>query len=224
MKSHLKSATEIHLELACVKLNDTEGTLKETQDKLNDTQESTKNLKKDLETLQRRFEDLEKMKEETWDFPSIFVWKIDSFTEIFRKAKTGEETAIYSDPFHTETYGYKLKVEIHANGFKSGANTHLSVYIDVMKGEYDAILPWPFNRKVTITLIDQQEDPSEREYIAWEFVPLKTNHPECFARPVEQTNVGYGRHELISHKKLNSRRYLADDTLFVKIAIGQLFK
>ena len=32
-----------------------------------------------------------------------------------------------------------------------------------MKGEYDAMLTWPFHKKVTMTLIDQQEKAKDRE-------------------------------------------------------------
>ena len=56
VESHLQDFMKIHLDLACVKLSDTEDELKKTQDKLNDTQETTKTLTMKLETLQGRFE------------------------------------------------------------------------------------------------------------------------------------------------------------------------
>jgi len=37
-----------------------------------------------------------------------------------------------------------------------------------MKGEYDALLPWPFNKKVTFTLIDQDEDLLKRKKVVAE--------------------------------------------------------
>ena len=45
------------------------------------------------------------------------------------------------------------------------------VTIVLMKGEYDAILPWPFKNKLKITLIDQQEDLVERENITIALIP-----------------------------------------------------
>ena len=68
-----------------------------------------------------------------------------TFWDILRQAKTGKKYQIESDPFYTA--GYKLKVKIYPNGSGSGKNTHLSMFIVVMKGEYDAILPWPFKKK-----------------------------------------------------------------------------
>ena len=183
-----------------------------------------------LETLQRRFEEKisqhqrdaaeEKLviqKNETSESP-VFVWKINDFSNVLRQAKTKENKRMDSHPFYTSRYGNKLKVRVHPNGIGSTTNTHLSVYIVVMKGEYDAILPWPFKKKVTFTLIDQQEDSAERENVTWHFIP--GNRPRSFARPTENENSGWGFADFISHEELHSRRYLVDDTLFIQVEIG----
>ena len=93
----------------------------------------------------------------------IFTWKITSFEIKLKQAKTNvnQYIEIGSDSFYM--YGYKLRLSLNPNGNGFGANTHLSVFIVVMKGEYDAILPWPFKRKVKFTLVDQKKDPAKRE-------------------------------------------------------------
>ena len=202
MESHLQSATRIHLDLACVKLHDTEATLNETKVELKKTAELLKETREKVDTR-------------------LFIWKIDGFNEILRQAKAGETQTIISDSFYTEnrteSYGYKLKVEMHPNGYKSGKNTHLSVFIVVMKGEYDAILPWPFKKKVKFTLIDQQEDPDKRENLTGELTAFNQPH---FLRPVGKDNLGWGYTQFISHNKLNSRRYIVDNTLFLQVEVG----
>ena len=62
---------------------------------------------------------------------------------------------------------------MYPNGDSDGKNTHLSVYVSLLKGKYDAILPWPFSKTVTFALIDQQEN----ELHANNFVVMLT--PEC---------------------------------------------
>ena len=211
MESHLQSATRIHLDLACVKLHDTEDKLSATQVQLND--------------LEDKFYTTEAMLNETRGKVDtrLFIWRIDDFSEILRQAKTGGTKIVKSNPFYTETrtesYGYKLKVRVDPNGDGSGKNTHLSVFLIVLKGEYDAILPWPFKKKVKITLIDQQENPDQRENVTKELTA--TNVPS-FSRPVSEENVGMGFREFISHDKLNSRRYLVDDTLFLQVEVDPL--
>ncbi len=219
MEVHLQSAVRLHLDLACLKLNNTEVKLNNTEVKLNDTEAELHNTKVRLNDTQKKLETTTKLVQEF--NTRIFIWKINDFSDILRQAKTGEKNVIESVPFftdRTESYGYKIKVEIYPNGDESGENTHLTLYIVVMKGEYDAILPWPFKKKVKLTLIDQQEDQAKRKNITDHFTP--DDDPECFARPVNEENIGNGWYKFISHKELNSRRYLVDDTLFLQVEVG----
>ncbi|CAH3128148.1 unnamed protein product [Pocillopora meandrina] len=152
---------------------------------------------------------------------TTFIWKIDCCSEALKQAKIGEKSALYSDPFHTKTgtdsYGYKMKVLIYPNGNGTGKNTYLSVFIIVMKGEYDAILPWPFKKKVKFELIDQQEDPAQQENVTKE---IRWSHSRAFSRPTEEGNPGRGFGQFVSHTKLNTRQYIVDDTLFLRITIS----
>ena len=180
MEHHLESATRIHLDLVCIKLNNTEDKLNETGDELNNTKDKlkkTEDKSNNTEALlnETRLElknAMELLKLSSVKHTNLFLWRIDSFSEILKEAKNGGKEIIDSDPFYnkieTESFGYKLRVEIHPNGHGEGENTHLSVFIVVMKGECDAVLRWPFNKKVKITLIDQQDDPDHRENVTKE--------------------------------------------------------
>ena len=126
-------------------------------------------------------------------------------------------------PFYSERYGYKLKVGMYPNGYGSCKNSHLTVFIAAMKGEYDAILPWPFKKKVTLTLIDQQEDLIERQNVFGQIDPDK--RPDNFLRPIHhEENPGWGIAGFISQEQLYSWCYLVDDTLFLQIEIDPWLK
>lgn len=43
-------------------------------------------------------------------------------------------------------------LRIYLNGDGTGRGTHLSLFFVVMRGHSDALLKWPFNQKVTLTL------------------------------------------------------------------------
>ena len=217
------NVTEAKLNVTEAKLNDTEAKLHETQVKLSNTEETTRKLRQKLDILQRQFENTseEKIvmaKKERANCPSEFVWKITNFPEILRQGKTDETEMIESVPFYTEHYGYKFKVRVYPNGIRHGKKTHLSVYIIVMKGEYDAILPWPFKKKIIFAVIDQQEDPIERQNAVMKLTP--GDHPHCYARPINEYNATRGFAQFITHEKLHSRRYLRDDTLFLQVKVG----
>ena len=86
-----------------------------------------------------------------------------------------------------------------------------------MKGENDALLTWPFQKKVKFTLIDQQENANERKDIVKSFI--SPNEPECFSKPVNHENIGFGHPKFVSHEKLLERRYIVDDTIFLQVRI-----
>ena len=174
-----------------------------------------------LESAMKPHLDLACVKLET----RTFIWKIERFSEVLRRARTGEILSIGSSSFYTdrtESYGYKLKVKMFPNGQGRGVNTHLSVLIVVMKGEYDAILPWPFKKKVKFTLIDQQRNlEAERENFTRQFVT--DSHP-FFERPTqEEGSSGRGYADFISHEALHKKHYILDDTLFLQVEVGPSF-
>ena len=146
----------------------------------------------------------------------IFMWKITSFEEKLTQAKINEKLWIHSIPFYA--FGYKLMMQLHPNGVGVGLNSHLSVYIVVTKGEYDAILPWGFSKRVQFTLIDQQDNSNLRQNAVMEFTADPNN--VAFKKPVDrEIRPGYGSPEFVSHNDLRKRRFLVDDTLFIKVQV-----
>ena len=148
-----------------------------------------------------------------------FIWKIEHFSEVLRQARAGEVLSISSSPFYTdrtESYGYKLKVRMFPNGQGRGMNTHLSALIVVMKGHYDAILPWPLKKKIEFTLIDQPENlDAERENFTRQFIT--DNHP-CFTRPTqEECRSWRGYADFISHEALHRRHYIVMTLCFFRL-------
>ena len=205
MEYHLESATRIHLDLVCIKLNNTEDKLNETEDKLNNTKDKlkkTEDKSNNTEALlnETRLElknAMELLKLSSVKHTNVFPWRIDSFSEILKEAKNGGKEELGSDAFYTKSE---------------------AVFIVVMKCEYDAVLRWPFDKKVKITLIDQQDDPDHWENFTKETVG---GGIPSFGRPEKEKNVGWGFHCFISHLELHSRRYIVDDTLFLQVEICQ---
>lgn len=74
-----------------------------------------------------------------------------------RHKPRGDGLELISSPFYTSQFGYKLQASVFLNGNGSGENTHVSVYIKILPGEFDALLKWPFSHSVAFTLFDQSE-------------------------------------------------------------------
>ncbi|NXD00202.1 TRAF1 factor, partial [Certhia familiaris] len=148
-------------------------------------------------------------------YDGIFLWKI---TEVGRKLQdsvTGRTVSLYSPAFYTAKYGYKVCLRVYLNGDGAGKGTHMSLFFVVMKGDYDALLPWPFRHKVTFMLMDQ----NNREHIIDAFRPDLTS--ASFQRPVNDMNVASGCPMFLPLAKLQSPKhaYVKEDTLFLKCII-----
>ena len=61
-----------------------------------------------------------------------------------------EDLIWMSPPFYSHAGGYKMCIVVFANGYGIRKGTHLSLFVGIMRGEYDDQLQWPFRGKVTI--------------------------------------------------------------------------
>jgi TNF receptor-associated factor 4 len=64
----------------------------------------------------------------------------------------------YSSHFYTHPNGYKMCLKVFANGNGPRKGTHLSVYVRLMRGEFDDQLKWPFRGRITIKLVNQEKN------------------------------------------------------------------
>ncbi|XP_072792761.1 TNF receptor-associated factor 1 isoform X3 [Taeniopygia guttata] len=148
-------------------------------------------------------------------YDGIFLWKITEVARKLQDSVTGRTVSLYSPAFYTAKYGYKVCLRVYLNGDGTGKGTHMSLFFVVMKGDYDALLPWPFRHKVTFMLLDQ----NNREHIIDAFRPDLTS--ASFQRPVNDMNVASGCPMFLPLAKLQSPKhgYVREDTLFLKCII-----
>ncbi|KAL8607391.1 hypothetical protein ACOMHN_024416 [Nucella lapillus] len=152
---------------------------------------------------------------ETASYDGTLVWKIRDYAQRKRDAINLRTLSVYSQPFFTHRFGYKMCGRIYLNGDGDGKNTHLSIFFTLMKGEYDALLAWPFKQKVTISVLDQSP---QRRHLTESFVPLATT---SFQRPAAEMNPASGFPRLVPHATLEDAAggYLKDDALFIRFVV-----
>ncbi|XP_057688816.1 TNF receptor-associated factor 2-like isoform X2 [Corythoichthys intestinalis] len=147
-------------------------------------------------------------------YDGTFVWKISDFTKKRQDAVAGRAHAMFSPAFYTSKYGYKMCLRIYLNGDGTGRGTHLSLFFVVMRGHSDALLKWPFNQKVTLMLLDQ----NNREHIIDAFRPDISS--SSFQRPVSDMNIASGCPLFCPLSKLDTKNsYIRDDTIFIKATV-----
>ena len=87
---------------------------------------------------------------ESASYDGRLMWKISEYKKRKADAVSNKVASIYSQPFYSSRFGYKMCARVYLNGDGMGKNTHLSLFFVVMRGEYDQLLTWPFKQKVGI--------------------------------------------------------------------------
>ena len=141
------------------------------------------------------------------------IWKIPQFSQRKADAENGKYTSIFSLPFYTGRYGFKMCLRLYIMGDGIGKGTHLSLFFVVMRGEFDNILQWPFTHKVTFKLINQA---GGRDIVdTFQPDPMSSS----FRKPKSDMNIASGCPRFVSHTELERGGFIVDDTIFIKCMI-----
>ena len=143
----------------------------------------------------------------------IFLWRIPEIRRRRRDAFEGRITSIYSPPFYSGRHGYKMCIRAYLNGDGIGYSTHLSVFFVLMRGEYDQLLRWPFENKVSLILVDQ----TLRRHVVQTFKP--TPDSSSFQKPKSDMNVASGCPQFAELSVLEEGDYVKNDVLFLKCVV-----
>uniref|UniRef100_A0A3Q3AZ57 TNF receptor-associated factor n=2 Tax=Kryptolebias marmoratus TaxID=37003 RepID=A0A3Q3AZ57_KRYMA len=154
---------------------------------------------------------------EVMSYSGRLIWKIENFRKKKEAEVDGQPSCLNSVSFHTGRCGYKMAIKAYLNGDGEGRGTHLSLYVVLMPGDFDALLPWPFRQTVSLSVLDQS---SARNHQSLSFKPDPRN--KCFQKPAAESNVAVGFPCFIPSDTLESPQnaaYIKDDTLFVKVKV-----
>ena len=98
---------------------------------------------------------------------TTFLWKIEKFSSF--KKKKFSEVEMKSESFYTGPNGgsgYHVRVVMWSDDICYNSSSEEFLGIEILKGKYDVLLEWPFQKTVTYTLIDQNHKYSERRNIS----------------------------------------------------------
>ena len=111
----------------------------------------------------------------------------------------------FSPSFYSHIGGYKMCLSVNANGAVTGAGTHVTVGVHLMRGGYDDNLVWPFRGDVTLHLVNRKVDEGHVEWT----IPFNYCTPNDVAGRVmegERALRGPGQFQFISHSALGYGR------------------
>ena len=205
------------LEEKCQSLQFEKDKLSERLEKLEEKMEVISNL---MNLSERESTKLQELKASVCEHftPSClrsppFVIVMDNFT-----VRQTENNWWESPPFYSHPCGYKMHLEVRAGGHGQGLGTHTSVYIHLVKGDFDDTLPWPFHADVYFQLINHH--PEGRHLLG---KVSFTRENDASQRVVDVKGCGKGRGyaQFLHHSRLtdDTRKslFLKQDCLYFEL-------
>ncbi len=127
----------------------------------------------------------------------------------------------FSKPFYTHPQGYKVCLNVVANGDISGIGTHVSCFIYLVRGEFDNHLTWPFRGEFTVQLLNQREN-SNHHTTMFSFNDSTPNKVAGRVVGIERAVVGWGNPTFVHHHKIYNNtascQYLAQNHLYFRVS------
>ena len=123
----------------------------------------------------------------------------------------------FSEPFYTHPRGYKMCLCVYANGYGNVKRTHISVYVQLMRGTFDEHLKWPLRCDITIELLDQKENEGHYRAVI-EFGDGKNDYAFRVTKG-ERSAYGLGTPQLISLYELYKHRdnFIKNGCIYIQV-------
>ena len=112
----------------------------------------------------------------------------------------------FSPPFYSHLGGFKLCLRVDANGKTTGIGTHMSMYVFLMRGEFDNYLVWPLNFDIRILVV---KDYTQRKF-SQTIISFRNTNRALTNNTAQFPVSGYDKY--LPHTELNG--YLHNDSLY----------
>ena len=96
-------------------------------------------------------------------------------------------------------------LQIYPNGFWSGQNTHLALFINIMRGEFDDTLQWPFTGRVTIDMDNKFKQWTQIIVVNFKDYPTSGNYGYYQVLRHDQVAAEYMIENGIRHSRVHFR-------------------
>ena len=211
LDTHLAQAKDDHLEMAMSKVMDLSvamGTLSVVVGNL--CQQSQHPCNPQNAFIQRPWLENENM-------TPICPWIVEMSDFSQKRSKVW-----FSSPFFTHPGGYRLCLEVYGDGCSSGEDTHLSVFLHLMKGGNDHQLKWPLSLKLHFFLLNQASDSDHLSHqLNFTNAPVKYT-----GRVTEGTSAkgGWGKSKFLPLSSLvedpmQDIQFLKNDSLYFRVSL-----
>ncbi|KAE9547999.1 hypothetical protein FO519_008792 [Halicephalobus sp. NKZ332] len=160
------------------------------------------------------------------EFPQL-LWKVENWNEKQMAAKLRLEPWVLSPEFSSEAFGYRMISMVAPYGFDKSFGNAFSVFLQILPGQFDPLLKWPFDKKITITLYDQREQLLKRKNYQYELSCSKIDGGDGkgdgvhFRRPTgDKPNAPFGCELFCPLNAVTESSYVKDDSILIGIQVS----
>ena len=162
----------------------------------------------------------------SWQDPHTATQSVCEFTLTEFTKRKQLNIDFYCPPFYTN--GYRMVIQVRVIG-EQNTETHVSVYVFLMKGVHDGDLDWPFKGEVTVELINWRENQG---HLSSTILFNQHTDSNCASRVVERdiSQYGWGNcdevffHSSLPFNPVTNTEYLQDDCLRFRVREVRLHK
>jgi uncharacterized protein YoxC len=147
----------------------------------------------------------------------VYIWKVNELQRRYQEARIGKTVSLYSPPFYTTIHGYRLCLRCYLYGDGQGKGTHISIFVVLMRGEYDDLLAWPFSHRVALSLINQDHPLGPEKAITHKFVP--NSDSSSFQKPKDTFNIASGFPEFAPLNIISNPSFVKNDTIYFRVKL-----
>ncbi|XP_059150323.1 uncharacterized protein LOC131937133 isoform X2 [Physella acuta] len=142
-----------------------------------------------------------------------FRWTITDYSKKLRDEQIrGLKES--SSPFYLSHCGYRAQMEAYLNGNGTATNRCMSVFLRILKGDFDRHLKWPVNLQFVVILVNQSGNHSDS---------LKAGGNQFqYTKPcgvADAESDCWGLIEFVSHDMIRQRQYIRDDRIILKCRV-----
>ncbi|XP_054722774.1 uncharacterized protein LOC129232666 [Uloborus diversus] len=146
-----------------------------------------------------------------------YKWRVPNIERKMQLAQADRLSNLLSERFYSSDQGYLLQLQVK---FQNKTDGFLGLFLTLLEGEYDALLEWPFSRRFSLFVVDQQDSGEDLE------VPVDPADPfirteACsgsFWRPFGR-NDACGSSNAVHYDQLYERKYIRYGAIQLKVVI-----
>lgn len=155
---------------------------------------------------------------EVHSFDGTLIWKITELEQKRQEAQNNPDRFLSSPTFCTSHHGYKMRVCLYLNGHGREWESKISLLLEMVEGEYDPILEWPFSCPTEFRLMGQGNSRGNDVVQPFQADPEDPSFSQP-GEPGRETMHCRDSHVAFPVGILQDRAFVVGDTMFIKVLV-----